>query len=234
VTSSPDHPFVYLTADVVAFAMRPSTGLSVLLVKRGNPPFKGRWAFPGGFVDEGEDVERAARRELAEETGLSTRRIRLDLLAPYTAPRRDPRHRTVSIAFLAALGPDVEPTAGDDAADAAWVPVAELLGTRRLAFDHAQLLSDGLERLRADLEGTTRAVSLLPEEFTVAELREVYEAVWGRALDPGNFQRKVTGVPGFLEDTGFQRVGGRGRPATLFRGGGGEVLWPPMSREQDR
>jgi 8-oxo-dGTP diphosphatase len=227
-----EHPFVYLTADVVAFSKR-REGLSVLVVKRSNPPFKGRWAFPGGFVDEGEEVERAARRELSEETGVSSRRLRLELLGPYTAVKRDPRHRTVSIAFLAALGPQVEPAAGDDASAAAWLPVGELLGTRRLAFDHAQMLADALDRLRADFERTTRALSLLPEEFTVAELREVYEAVWGRALDPGNFQRKVTGVQGFLTDTGYQRVGGRGRPATLFRAGDAEALWPPMSRDRD-
>ncbi len=234
MTSTPEYPFVYLTADVVAFSMRPRTGLSVLVVKRRNPPFKGRWALPGGFVDDREDVERAARRELAEETGLAARRLRLEQLGPYTAPRRDPRHRTVSVAFLACVGPDVEPTAGDDAAEAAWQPVAELLAGRRLAFDHAQILADAVDRLRANLERTTQAVSLLAEEFTIAELREVYEAVWGRRLDPGNFQRKVTGVPGFLEDTGYQRVGARGRPATLFRGNDGQALWPPMSRERDR
>lgn len=229
-----EHPFVYLTADVVAFSMRPGAGLSVLLVKRGQTPFKGRWAFPGGFVDEGEDVERAARRELSEETGLRTRAIRLEQLSAYTAPKRDPRHRTVSVAWLAALGPDIEPTAGDDAADAAWLPVDELVGTRRLAFDHARMLDDGMERLRGNVERTNQALSLLPEEFTVAELREVYEAVWGRALDPGNFQRKVTSTPGFLEDTGYQRVGLRGRPATLYSAGPAEELWPPMSRRRDR
>ncbi len=234
MTTTPEYPFVYLTADVVAFSMRPGTGLSVLVVKRANPPFKGRWAFPGGFVDEGEDVERAARRELAEETGVAARRLELEQLGPYTAPKRDPRHRTISVAYLTTFGPDVEPSAGDDAAAATWLRVDELLGTRRLAFDHALILADALDRLRSNLERTTQAVSLLPGEFTIAELREVYEAVWGRSLDPGNFQRKVTGVAGFLEDTGYQRVGGRGRPATLFRGGDIERLWPPMSRERDR
>jgi 8-oxo-dGTP diphosphatase len=233
VAETSDFPFVYLTADVVAFGLRPE-GLSVLVVKRGNPPYKGRWAFPGGFVDEGEDVERAARRELTEETGVAARRLRLEQLGPYTAPKRDPRHRTISVAFLAVLGPDVVPVAGDDAADAAWMPVEELAGSRRLAFDHAQMLHDALERLRTNLERTTQATAFLEDEFTVAELRGVYEAVWGRDLDPGNFQRKVTSVPGFLADTGYQRVGGRGRPATLYTAGEAEELWPPMSRVRDR
>jgi 8-oxo-dGTP diphosphatase len=225
---------VYLTADVVAFGLRPEGQLSVLLVKRAHPPHKGKWALPGGFVDDGEDVERAARRELSEETGIPSRKLVLQEVGAYTAPKRDPRHRTVSVAWLAVLGPDADPIAGDDAAEAAWVPVAEVLGSRRLAFDHAQILADALERVRSNLERTSQALSFLPEEFTVAELRQVYEAVWGRPLDPGNFQRKVTGSPGFLTDTGYQRVGGRGRPATLYVAGTSGELWPPISRERDR
>ena len=229
-----DYPFVYLTADVVAFAVRPDTGFSALMVKRGSAPYRGRWAFPGGFVDEGEQVEKAALRELREETGVAARTLRLEQLGAYTDPRRDPRHRVVSVAWLAALGPDVEPVAGDDAAQAAWLPVDTLLaarkGTSRLAFDHAQVLADAVARLRANLESTAQAVSMLPAEFTIGELRAVYEAVWGVALDPGNFQRKVTGVPGLLEETGWQRAGGRGRPATLYRAGSTTEITPPLAR----
>jgi 8-oxo-dGTP diphosphatase len=232
VAHPPEHPFVYLTADVVAFCVRDGD-LHVLLVRRGNPPYRGRLALPGGFVDEGEPVERAARRELREETGLRDRTLVLEQLGAYAAPRRDPRHRTVSVAFLTALPADVAPVAGDDAADASWVRVEEVQGTRRLAFDHAEILEDALERLRGNLERTTQATRFLPEEFTVAELREVYEAVWGRRLDPGNFQRKVAGTPGMLEDTGWRTAGGRGRPATLFTAGPATEVWPPMSRVRD-
>jgi 8-oxo-dGTP diphosphatase len=229
-----DYPFVYLTADVVAFCMSPGAGLSVLMVKRGGPPYKGRWAFPGGFVGEREDVEKAARRELAEETGLPTRRLTLHQLGAYTAPRRDPRHRVVSVPFVAVLGEPGDPAGGDDAADAAWLDVDEVQGSRRLAFDHAQILEDALAWLRDSLERTTLATAFLAREFTVTELREVYEAVWGRRLDPGNFQRKVTGSPGFVEDTGDRRVGARGRPAALYTAGPAMHVWPPMSRERDR
>ena len=229
-----EYPFVYLTADVVALSMHPDRGLSVLMVKRGNPPYKGRWAFPGGFVDDREDVERAARRELGEETGLRTRRLQLHQLGVYTAPRRDPRHRVISVPFVAVLPESAVPTAADDAAHAEWLAVEELLAARRLAFDHSQILDDAMAWLSDALERTTLATSFLAPEFTVTELREVYEAVWGRSLDPGNFQRKVTGAAGFLEDTGERRVGGRGRPATLFTAGDAGEIWPPMSRERDR
>lgn len=229
-----EHPFVYLTADVVLFAVRPETGWSVLTVRRGAEPFRGRRAFPGGFVDPDEPAERAARRELHEETGLRVRAADLTQLGAYTAPRRDPRHRTVSVAFWGCVGPDREARGGDDAEDAEWRPVAELLGTRRLAFDHGTILGDAVERLQRALEHSTLATRLLPEEFTVADLRGVYELIWGRTLDPGNFQRKVLATPGFLTDTGWHTAGARGRPATLFQAGEGGEIWPPMSRTRDR
>lgn len=224
-----EYPFVYLTADVVAFSLRRHAGLSVLLVRRGDPPYQGRWALPGGFVDEREDIERAARRELREETGIAGRRLELRQLGAYGAPRRDPRHRVVSVAWLTAVPSDVEPRAGDDASRAAWLPVSEAT-PRRFAFDHAAILADALERLRNDLQDTTIAMSFLPEEFTVADLRSVYEAVWQQRLDPGNFQRKMTGVPGLLEDTGYRTDGARGRPATLYRAGGAPAITPPLLR----
>ena len=229
-----EHPFVYLTADVVALCMRPGAGLSVLMVKRGGTPYKGRWAFPGGFVDDGEDVERAARRELREETGVTTRGTALHQLGAYTAPRRDPRHRVISVPFVVVLPEPVAPMGGDDAAHAEWLAVDDLVGSRRLAFDHGQMLADALDWVRAALERTTLATDFLADEFTITELREVYEAVWGRRLDAGNFQRKVTGASGFLEDTGERRIGGRGRPATLFTAGTASEIWPAMSRERDR
>jgi 8-oxo-dGTP diphosphatase len=234
VAYTSEYPFVYLTADVVALALGPGTELSVLLVKRGGAPYKGRWAFPGGFVDEGEDVERAARRELREETGVSTRGVALHQLGAYTAPRRDPRHRVISVPFVAALPRTVAATAGDDASQAEWMPVQEMLGSKKMAFDHGQILDDALSWLGSALERTTLATAFLPAEFTVAELRDVYEAVWGRQLDAGNFQRKVTSTSGFLEDTGRRRLGARGRPATLFTAGPATEIWPAMSRERDR
>lgn len=229
-----EHPIFSVTADVVAFALRDGE-LCVLLVERGRPPYQGRWALPGGFVDEGEDLEAAARRELEEETGLRSGDLPLAQIGAYGHPDRDPRGRVVSVAYAVVLPAELQPVAADDAADARWHPVGALTGHPGvLAFDHDAVLADALDWLDRRLEQTDIAACFLPEEFTVAELREVYEAVWGRALDPGNFQRKVTGAEGFLLESGRRPARGRGRPATLYRRGGAGTLWPPLSRERDQ
>ena len=226
-----EHPFVYATADVVAFGVLPDEGFSVLLVKRGGAPYRGRWAFPGGFVDQGEDLEPAARRELREETGVHGERLRLEQLGAYGAPRRDPRHRVISVAFTTVLPPDVAVSAGDDASDARWRPVAGLLGGKKLAFDHGRILADAVERLRERLESSSIATGFLGETFTVADLRRVYEQVWDQPLDPGNFQRRVTGTSGFLEATGKRLPRERGRPAALYRAGEVVRIRPPLLRD---
>ena len=213
-----------VTVDLVVLTIR-DRALHVLLVRRRYPPYRGRWALPGGFVLASEDLFAAATRELAEETGIHTGH--LEQLATYGAPRRDPRGRVVTVAYLA-LVPDLpSPAAGSDAAAADWVPIAT---AGRLAFDHARILADGVERARAKLEYTALAAAFCPPEFTVAQLRDVYEAVWGAPLDPRNFHRKVTATAGFVEPAGASTGGGRGRPAQLFRRGPAEVLYPPLLR----
>lgn len=221
-------PFA-VTVDLVVLTLRDG-GLHVLLVERGAEPWRGRWALPGGFVHADEGLDAAAARELAEETGVHDVPGHLEQLASYGDPDRDPRMRVVSVAYLA-LAPDLpEPRAGSDAAGAAWVPVTAALD-RPLAFDHARVLADGIERARAKLEYSPLAAAFCGPEFTVADLRAVYEAVWGRTLDPRNFHRKVTGVPGLLVDTGRTRSEGRGRPATVYRRGDVTTLQPPISRD---
>jgi 8-oxo-dGTP diphosphatase len=236
------YPPVAVTVDVVALTVRDGE-LQVLLVLRGAPPFEGRWALPGGFVQPDEDLATAAARELAEEAGHQLRRVHLEQLASYGAPDRDPRMRIVSVAHLA-FGPELpEPEAGSDAAAASWVPVSALglgLGgaqlpgtTRKLAFDHARILRDGLERARAKLEYSPLATAFAGDEFTISELRSVYEAVWGERLHAGNFHRKVLSVPGFVESTGtMTETGGpRGGPrARLYRAGDARLLHPALLR----
>jgi 8-oxo-dGTP diphosphatase len=217
-----------VTVDLVVLTIR-ARALHVLLVRRGIAPHKGRWALPGGFVLLDEDLGAAAERELFGETGVSGAAGHLEQLATYGAPRRDPRGRVVTVAYLA-LVPDLPaPQAGSDAAAAAWHPVDDV---PRLAFDHPRILADGLERARAKLEYTPLATAFCPPEFTVSQLREVYEAVWGAPLDPRNFHRKVTATAGFVEPLGASTGGGRGRPAQLFRRGPAEVLYPPLLRKQ--
>lgn len=137
-----EYPPFYVTVDAVLLA-RDAGAVQTLVIRRGNPPFEGQWALPGGFVDPDEDLQPAAVRELAEETGLDVPQLRQ--LRAYGAPHRDPRHRTVSVAHVAVLDEPARPTAGDDAAHAEWKDVAWLLDDGRLAFDHAQILRDAVE-----------------------------------------------------------------------------------------
>jgi 8-oxo-dGTP diphosphatase len=236
-------PAFAVTVDLVVLTVRESR-LSALLIRRGEEPYAGRTALPGGFVRPAESLSEAARRELAEETGLADLPVHLEQLATYGTVDRDPRMRVVSVAYLA-LAPDLPaPRAGGDAADAHWVPVDEVLpelfpavgeksrdeGYPPFAFDHARILSDGVERARAKLEYTPLAAAFCPPEFTVGELRRVYEAVWGVTLDPRNFHRKVTGTPGYVRPAGGTTTRQGGRPAQLFTRGDVTLLNPPMLR----
>jgi 8-oxo-dGTP diphosphatase len=219
-------PAVAVTVDLVVLTVR-EDALCALVVQRGEEPFAGREALPGGFVRPDEDLSEAAARELAEETGL--RPGHLEQLGSYGAPGRDPRMRVVTVAHLALVPDQPAPIAGTDAAAARWAPVDELTG---LAFDHDRVLADGVERARAKLEYAPLATAFCPPEFTVAELRRVYEVVWGRPLDPRNFHRKVTGAAGFLEATGTTTTRDGGRPAQLYRRGPATLLHPPLLRAE--
>jgi 8-oxo-dGTP diphosphatase len=220
---------VSVTVDLVLLTIRQGA-LQALLVRRGIPPFEGRWALPGGFVLPGEDLPEAAARELREETGVDPTAGHFEQLATYGAPGRDPRGRVVTIAYLALLPDLPSPVAGSDAVGADWRPV-DGLTAGELAFDHDRILADGIERARAKLEYTPLATAFCPPEFTVADLRAVYETVWRTRLDPRNFHRKVTGADGFVEPTGGTVIRDRGRPAALFRRGPATLLHPPLLRQ---
>jgi 8-oxo-dGTP diphosphatase len=222
------YPAVAVTVDLVVLTIRDGA-LAALAVRRGEDPFRDQWALPGGFVREGEGLDAAAGRELHEETGLAVGLLHLEQLATYGAPQRDPRMRVVSVAYLG-LAPDLPlPVAGGDASGARWATVDDLLAAG-LAFDHRDILADGVERARAKLEYTPLATTFCAAEFTVAELRRVYEIVWGATLDSRNFHRKVTSATGFLDPTGETTTRDGGRPAQLYRRGDLQVLHPPMLR----
>jgi 8-oxo-dGTP diphosphatase len=219
-----------VAVDLVALAVDEGE-LQVLTVRRGGPPYAGRRALPGGFLEPNEDLRQAARRELAEETGVRPGRAHLEQLGAYGAPRRDPRGRVVSVAHLAVLAEPASPVAGSDAAEAQWLSVDDLLAApRKMAFDHAAILRDAVEHLQGALENTTLATRLCRAPFTVAELREAYEVVWGQPLDPRNFHRKMTSTPGLLVDTGKVTTRNGGRPAALYRPGRATRLNPPLAR----
>ncbi|MGW2143415.1 NUDIX hydrolase [Nonomuraea bangladeshensis] len=224
---------VAVTVDLVIFTVRKGQ-LHVLLIDRGHDPYLGRAALPGGFVRDGETLSEAALRELREETALDGRKLHLEQLHAYSDPARDPRGRIITVAYLA-LGPNLPlPVAGTDAAGAHWTPVEQALDADvPLAFDHAVILRDGLERVRSQLEHTTVAAAFCPEPFTIGELRHIYEAVWGFQLDPSNFRRKVTRSEGFLRPTGERRIPEVGRPAALYRRGQAALLIPPLLRSSD-
>ena len=223
-------PAVAVTVDLVVLTVR-GDRLHVLVVRRGEEPFAGREALPGGFVRPDEDLLAAAARELAEETALAPGTAHLEQLASYGAPDRDPRMRVVTVAHLALVASPPEPRAGSDAAAARWAPVDEV--SPGLAFDHDVVLRDGVARARAKLEYSSLAATFCGPAFTVAELRRVYEAVWGRPLDPRNFHRKVTSAPGFLEPTGETTTRDGGRPAQLYRRGPATALHPPLLRAEN-
>ena len=219
-----------VTVDLVILTVQREQ-LNVLTVTRKFPPFQGRQALPGGFVETDEDLITAAFRELEEETGLACDVGHLEQLASYGEPGRDPRGRVITVAYLALLADPPGPVAATDAASAQWTAVEPLLADREaLAFDHHRILSDGVERARSKLEYSSLAAQFCPAEFTIAQLRRIYEAVWGTRLDPRNFHRKVTGTPGFVIAGDRYTDGERGRPARLYRQGPADQLHPPLLR----
>ena len=226
------YPPFAVTVDIVVMTITESD-LRVLLIRRAIPPFRDSWALPGGFVRPDEDLDTAAARELAEETSISQEPGHLEQFGTYGHPDRDPRMRVVSVGYWAIVPDLPTPKGGSDAAYAELVPVAELESGRiRLAFDHDRIVADGIARARSRLEDTTIATRFCPPEFTISDLRRVYDAVWDSELDPGNFQRKVKQTAGFLKPIKqTTRSGDKGgRPAALWTRGPAESLSPPLTR----
>jgi 8-oxo-dGTP diphosphatase len=199
-----------ITVNVVIFALR-RTDLQSLLVRRRRWPYEALWAIPGGFVELDEALEAAALRKLEEETGLTN--VYLEQLYTFGAPQRDPRDRVITVAYFAVVrATRIVPRTADDAEHVCWYPVNDL---PPLAFDHAEILTYALTRLRYKLEYTAVGFELLPEEFTLTELQTAYEIVLGEGLDKRNFRRKILSA-GVIEPSSGYRSG-EGRPARLYR-----------------
>src|SRR5215212_7727432 len=227
-------PAFAVTADVVILTMAERV-LHVLLVRRGEEPFKGMWALPGGFKRPEETLDEAARRELAEETGVDVPSL-LTQFGAYGDPGRDPRMNVVTVAYLAVLRDVGAIVAGTDAAHAALVPASDVLEEERiqLAFDHLRIVRDAVERVRVELELSGIATAFVGTTFTIAELRAVYEAIWGVQLDAANFRRSLVSEDGWVVPTGrTARPGpGGGRPPELYRAGRAWKHGTPIQRIQ--
>ncbi|MBL8607073.1 MAG: NUDIX hydrolase [Myxococcales bacterium] len=218
-----DFPRPSVTVDLVILTIT-DADLKVLLVERGEHPFQGRLALPGGFVrvaegqrEQGEGLDEAAARELAEETGLEPGSVYLEQLAAFGAPLRDPRTRVISVAYFALVRPTLAPLvrAGGDARAARWVSVAD---AKDLAFDHDAILAAALARVKRELDASSVAFALVPETFSIQELRAVHEVVRGEALDPGNFRKRFLRMveDGVIEPARGKRLTAS-KPASVYR-----------------
>ena len=217
-------PAFAVTVDLVMLTVRPPS-LEVLLLRRPEAPAKGKWALPGGFVKPDQDLVEAAEFKLADKTGIVVDGAHLEQLQTFGAPKRDPRMRIVSVSYLAMVA---DPTA-PELDNASWIPIDDV-ETKSLAFDHGDILAAGVERARSKLEYTTLGTSFCGDEFTMADLRSVYEAAWGTSLDAANFHRKVMATSGFVEPTGRTESRGPGRPARTYTAGDADALHPAIVR----
>ena len=233
-----DYPQFAVTVDVVILTIVDET-LQVVLVRRRDEPYRGLWALPGGFKRPDESLKDAASRELREETGVEAADY-LSEFGAYGDPGRDPRMNVVTVGFLAVLRDVGELTADTDAESARLWHVAEVFGGGiELAFDHAKILRDAVERARRDLETTSLAKAFVGPTFTLKSLRNVFEAVWETELDAANFHRTMTRSAGLVTPTG-QRVPpgpAGGKPAEEFMFGDDYAAAPlrrPPKEPDDR
>ena len=205
-----DYPRPSVTVDLVIFTIA-EDDLKVLLIRRGQEPFKGRWALPGGFVEIDESLERAAARELKEEVGVTN--VYLEQLYTFGEPKRDPRGRVISVSYFALVDAERQRiVAASDAAEAQWRSVFD---APKLAFDHARILETAVWRLRNKIEWTTVGYELLPKKFTLSELQRVYEIILQRPVDKRNFRKKIL-AQGQIIELNESRSDVAHRPARLY------------------
>lgn len=206
-----EHPHPAVTVDAVVFGYD-DADLKVLLIQRDGPPYRGRWALPGGFVEINEGLEDAVRRELEEETGIT--RLYLEQLYTFGEPKRDPRERIISVAYYALVKlVDHSVRAASDARNVAWFPVADL---PQLAFDHEEILDVALRRLKAKIRYEPIGFELLPQKFPLSELQRLYETIIEQPLDKRNFRKKILSM-GLLADTEEIQQDVAHRAARLYR-----------------
>lgn len=199
-----------ISTDCVIFAYSEEE-LKVALIQRKNLPYKGKWAIPGGFIEGNETLEEGAARELYEETHI--RDVYLEQFHTFSAPKRDPRGRVITVAFFALVNPDhYEISASADAAKAEWWDLHKL---PPLAFDHEIMMEMALESLKKSIKIKPIGFELLPKEFTLSQFQKLYEILLEKEIDKRNFRKKISRFD-FVMDTGKITEGGRHRPAKLY------------------
>jgi 8-oxo-dGTP diphosphatase len=202
--------YFHLTADAVVFTIM-NDSLKILLIKRKYDPYKGMFALPGGYINIDEELEDGVKRELEEETGVKN--VFLKQLHAYGKIGRDPRGRIVTIPYLALIdSEDIKLHATTDAEDAKWYEVYDM---PKLAFDHKQIIDEALSLLRYDIEHSNIAYQIMPEKFTMTELKSAYEIVLGVELDKRNFYKKIKEL-NILKELHETKMDGPHRPAKLF------------------
>ncbi len=205
-----EYPRPALTVDAVVFGLDEDE-LKILLIQRAGDPFKGQWAFPGGFVDMDETTEQAVLRELKEETGIKD--VFLEQLYSFSGVDRDPRERVVSVAYFGLVKPaGIEMAAASDAQDVRWFGIDDI---PKLAFDHAEILEVALKRLRGKIRYEPIGFELLPKEFIMSQLLKLYSNALRKPIDKRNFIRKIKKL-GVLNELDKKRRDGAHRPATLY------------------
>jgi len=198
-----------VTVDIVIFTIK-NRNLEILLVKRNLEPFKNQWAIPGGFVRIEESLDSAAKRELQEETGVKD--VYLEQLYTFGSPKRDSRGRVITVAYMALINSDkLVLEASTDVSEAKWFSIREVPA---LAFDHLEILSYALKRLKWKFEYTTVAFSLLPKEFTISQIQAIYEIVFDKEFDKRNFAKKLLSI-NILKEEGVRREVSH-RPPMLY------------------
>jgi 8-oxo-dGTP diphosphatase len=201
----------HVTVDCVVFGLD-EQDLKILLIQRGNEPFKGSWAVPGGFVNADESLEHAALRELKEETGVHD--VFLEQLYTFGDVHRDPRRRIVTVAYYALVNlRDHTIKAATDASNAAWFGVDDI---PKLAFDHARIVETALRRLRGKVRYEPIGFELLPEKFTLTQLQRMYEKILEQEVDKRNFRKKILGME-LLKELDEVQVDVAHRAARLYK-----------------
>jgi 8-oxo-dGTP diphosphatase len=199
-----------LSVDCVIFGYTEGA-LKVVLIERKKPPFIGKWAIPGGFMEGDETVEETARRELKEETGIE--KVYLEQFHVFSERGRDPRGPTITVALFALIRSEhCKLVSSEDASDAKWFPAKAV---PKLAFDHNLIYENALEALRRTFKQKPLAFELLPKEFTLFQLQDLYEQVFDITLDKRNFRKKIQKMD-FICASGKTSEGGRHRPAMLY------------------